>query len=190
MSYGRKIYLINPAFQLRFSIYVCFLICLVSAVYPWSIYELMNNIVVHFAVKNPDVATHYETKRNSLMLFLVSLHFALTLLSFVICIFFSHKVAGPLYKLTQHLLLIRKGDSPGKLWFRRGDYFKEIADEVNETVNYLESNYKKDLVYLSEVNTYIKNLTFSVPEDKQVVLNEISNRLVQIQDRYTSKQNG
>ena len=107
------------------------------------------------------------------------------MLSFFICVFFSHKIAGPLYKLQKHLKLLRDGESPGKLFFRKGDYFQELADDVNLTFDHLEDSYKNDLVYLSEVTSYINNLSLVVPDDKRVVLNEISSRLSSMQERFT-----
>ena len=147
----------------------------------------MNTIITHFALKNPEIASHYSDKRDSLILFLILLHMGFTCLTFFICIFFSHKIAGPLYKLQKHLKLLREDNNPGNLFFRKGDYFQELADDVNETFTHLEESYKNDLVYLSEVTSYINNLSLVVPDDKRVVLNEISSRLSHMQDRFTKK---
>ena len=101
--------------------------------------------------------------------------------------FYSHRIAGPLYKLQKHLRSIREGFNPGKLFFRNGDYFQDVADDLNDTIEHIEDGYKNDLVYLSEVNSYINNLSLVVPDDKRVVLNEISSRLSEIQERFTNK---
>lgn len=145
----------------------------------------MNTIITNFALKNPEIASHYSSKRDSLILFLILLHLGFTFLTFFLCIFFSHKIAGPLYKLQKHLKSIRENNTHGKLYFRNGDYFQELADDVNETFEHLENNYKNDLVYLSEVTSYINNLSLVVPDDKRVVLNEISSRLSAMQERFT-----
>jgi len=71
------------------------------------------------------------------------------------------------------------------LFFREGDYFGDLANELNETIEYIEDSHKNDLVYLSEVTSYINNLSLVVPDDKRVVLNEISSRLSQMQERFT-----
>ncbi len=186
VSYSRKIYLINPKFQIRFSLYVCLVVFLTSIIYPFSIYELMNTIIAHFALKSPEIAANYSNKRDALIIFLVLLHLGFTCLTFFLCIFFSHKIAGPLYKLEKHLQLLREPEeNPGQLFFREGDYFGELAKEVNETMSFIEDNHKSDLVYLSEVTSYINNLSLVVPDDKRVVLNEISSRLSQMQERFT-----
>ncbi len=187
VSYNRKIYLINPKFQFRLSLFASFLVFITGLIYPFTIYALLSAISANFALKNPEIALYYSDKRDLLILLLIGLHFGFAILSFFGCIFFSHKIAGPLFKLQKHLRLIREGFSPGKLFFRKGDYFQDIADDLNDTIEHLEEGYKNDLVYLSEVNSYINNLSLVVPDDKRVVLNEISSRLSQIQERFTNK---
>lgn len=187
MAYSRKIYLINPKFQYRLSFYASILIFVTGLIYPFTIYVLLTTISTNFSLKNPEIALYYTEKRDLLILLLTGLHFGFAILAFFGCIFFSHKIAGPLYKLQKHLRMIRDGQSPGKLFFRGGDYFQDVADDVNETIEHIEDEFKTDLVYLSEVNTYINNLSLVVPDDKRVVLNEISSRLSEISDKFTNK---
>ncbi len=187
MSNGRKIYLINPKFQIKFSFFICSLLFLVSIIYPFTIYELMDSIIHHLETISPNIAGDYKTRRSQLFLFLFLLQVGFTGLTFFICIFFSHKIAGPLYKLQKHLALIRDGQSRGPLFFRQGDYFQEIADDVNLTFDQLEERYKNDLVYLSEVTTYMNNLLHVVPDDKRAVIVEIISKLNEIQSRFNSR---
>ena len=145
----------------------------------------MNTIITHFALKNPEIAIHYSEKRDALIFFLILLHLGITCLVFFVCVFFSHKISGPLYNLQSHLKLIKVGKNPGKLIFRKGDHFQDLVIDFNEAFEALEDNYKNDLVYLSEVTSYINNLTLVVPDDKKVVLNEITSRLSKMQERFT-----
>lgn len=110
-----------------------------------------------------------------------------TALIFVCCIFLSHKIAGPIYKLQKYLSSVRNGEPHGKLFFRKGDYFHELADDINLTFDQIEESRKKDMVFLNEVNEYIKNLNMVVPENKQSVLEEISKKLTEMQERYNLK---
>jgi signal transduction histidine kinase len=145
----------------------------------------MNTIIAHFSLKSPEIAAHYSEKRNALILFLTLLHLGITCLVFFVCIFFSHKISGPIYNLQNHLKSITEGKNRGKLIFRTGDYFQDLAIDFNDAFEKLEDNYKNDLVYLSEVTSYINNLSLVVPDDKKVVLNEISSRLSKMQERFT-----
>ena len=109
---------------------------------------------------------------------------AFLVIIFIICIFISHKIAGPMYKLKKHLTAIKEGEDCGKIFFRDGDYFADIADDVNDAIASIKQGYSKDMVMLSEIDTYLKNLKHVLPEDKKIVVNEISTKLNEIQDRY------
>ena len=49
-------------------------------------------------------------------------------------IFLSHQIAGPLYRLTQHLKSHKKNENVPALKFRKGDYFPEIEEAFNEFI--------------------------------------------------------
>ncbi len=91
-----------------------------------------------------------------------------------------------MFKLQKFLRAKKDGNEDGKLFFRKGDYFHEVADDFNDAFNELEERHHQDLMYLNEVNSYISNLGMVVPEDKRAVLSEITQRLNQIQSRFES----
>ncbi len=183
-EYKRRIYLINPAFQIKFSILICILLFLSSLIYPLAIYDLINQIVMSITPKFPEAAGRLAEKRNLLIGILALWQLGFTALVFIICIFFSHKISGPLYKLIKYLQGIRNGQRIDQLHFRNGDYFHDVADEFNKTFDVIQENYRRDFVYLSEVHAYLNNLSMVVPDDKKVVLNEINKRLTEIQTRF------
>ena len=89
-----------------------------------------------------------------------------------------------MYKLQKFLKEKRSGTGHDKLYFRKGDYFHEVADDINAVFDQIDKDHFSDLVYLDEVKTYLGNLSMVVPEDKQAVLQEITSRLELIQERY------
>lgn len=173
-SYKRRIYLINPRFQLKFSLYVCFMMFISSLLYPVIIYDMTIKYI-------PEAQS--DTKI-ALILVLALWHLGITSLVFITCIFFSHKIAGPIYKTRKYLEMVKNGGFPGKLFFRKGDYFPELADDFNSTMESVQDIYKRDFVYISEVNTYLNNLSLVIPDDKRIVLDEIRKKLVEIQGRF------
>ncbi|MCO4794042.1 MAG: hypothetical protein KC493_10030 [Bacteriovoracaceae bacterium] len=128
-----------------------------------------------------------ESKRKSLISVLTLWQVGFTALVFIICIFLTHKVAGPLFKLQKFFTAITEGGDNGRLFFRSGDYFSELADSYNDAINQLKEDYKNDFVYLSEVSAYLNNLSLVVPDDKKAVLNEINKRLGEIQGKFNEK---
>lgn len=50
----------------------------------------------------------------------------------ILMFFYSHRLAGPVYHLEKHLEEIIKGNYNKKLFFRRNDEFKQLADTINK----------------------------------------------------------
>lgn len=186
MGYKRTIFLINPPFQIRFSLYVAILVFISSLVYPWVLWDVLTSFIGFIAEKSPEIATQVKKQREVLLSLLIIWQLGFTFIVFIACIFFSHKIAGPIFKLQKFLAGIRDGNPHGELYFRKGDYFQEVADDFNDTFDGIQENQKKDFVYLSEVSAYINNLSLVVPDDKKVVLNEINKRLNEIQERFNN----
>lgn len=178
--YKRSIFIINPAFQYKFAFVICSLVLLVSLVYPITIYDLYEKVMI----LQPGNEDRLEESRTNLLQLLFILEFAFVGIVFVLSIFMSHKIAGPLYKLQNYLRDIREGGEVKTLFFRNGDNFHEIADEVTQTMEYFANQREEDFAYLEDVSSYIANLSLVVPEDKKPVLNEIQSKLSEIQSRY------
>ncbi|MFN8369365.1 MAG: hypothetical protein U0T83_01935 [Bacteriovoracaceae bacterium] len=178
----RSIYLVDKAFQMKFAGFVCTFVLLCSIVYPLTIYELFNSFIANTANTIPaNVMTETRTK---LIISLIVYQCGFTAIVFIVSIFQSHKIAGPLYKLKKYFLLLKSGEKVNELHFRKGDNFKELADLFNDAVGHIQETQIKDFAYLSEVSSYINNLALVVPDDKKVVLHEIVTKLNEIQARF------
>jgi len=182
-TYKRSIFLIDPKFQLRFSLTVASLVFLTSLIYPIIFMEFVDEL----SKLTPALADHFHSSRNQLVLFLMILQIILTVIVFIIFIFMTHKVAGPMYKLKTHLSNIRDGKTITPLSFRNGDYFQDVAEDVSLFLETVQLNQENDFLYLEEVAQYIQNLSPVVPDDKKPILNEISVKLREISSRYTKE---
>ncbi|MCR9204812.1 MAG: hypothetical protein NXH75_09555 [Halobacteriovoraceae bacterium] len=183
-GYKRSIYLVNPKFQLKFSLYVCGLVFISSIIYPLTIFDLITKFIQFIGSVKPEAVDQLEQKRSNLIWILTLWQIGFSALVFIACIFFSHKIAGPMFKLQKFLQAKKDGVNNGKLFFRKGDYFQEVADDFNDVFEEMEERHHQDLMYISEVNSYISNLGMVVPEDKKAVLNEITQKLSLIQKRF------
>jgi len=66
------------------------------------------------------------------------------LLIFIQGVRFSHRIAGPLYRLSQDMNAIAKSQTLRKIQFRKGDYFLELPEAFNQMVDGInESTNKK-----------------------------------------------
>ena len=46
----------------------------------------------------------------------------------------SHRIAGPLVKLNKAIKKVIEGEDPKEIQFRKNDFFKEVADNYNESI--------------------------------------------------------
>lgn len=178
--YKRSTFLIDPKFQLRFSIVVSTMFILGSIVYTFVVYDFINDLGNQYALTKLGVSEAAK----SFLLFIVPFQFLLSALVVLTSIFLTHKVAGPLYKLKNHLTHIREGDPITPLEFRTGDNFQDVAEEVSLFLEWVVANQEADFKYVQEVSSYVDNLAMVIPDDKKPVLNEISRRLKDISERY------
>ncbi len=177
----RSIYLINPKFQLRFSLFVSSLVFLSSLLYPVTIYELITKVAEKLG---GTAAVELNQNKIQLIVVLSIIQFVFMGIVFIVCIFQSHKIAGPIYKIGMFLRNVKDGEPLTSLTLRKGDHFQEIAMEYNGAIDRIKLARKDEYAYLSEVCSYIDNLSLAVPEDKKMVLDEIVNRLEEIQKNF------
>lgn len=178
-SYKRSVFLINPRFQYKFSFILISFVLLSTIIYPFVIFDLFERIIQ----LQPDKAADVAGARNDLLVVLAVVEAVILGFLFIFSIFVSHKIAGPMYKLKNHLRALREGAELKPLFFRNGDYFKDVAEEVNLTLEYFKEQRQEDFVYLEEVAAYIANLSLVVPEDKKPILREIQANLSKVQSR-------
>ncbi len=131
----RRIFLINKKFQLRFSLFVCSWIIGLSLIYPFVIRELFEQ-VLHFAAKDPmgPSMAVLEERRSQFMTLLIAAESVFIGMTFLIMIFVSHRIAGPLYKLSRFFKEAGAGNLREELRFRKHDHFKNLADEYNQMI--------------------------------------------------------
>ncbi len=132
MEYRRVLVLVNKKFQLGLTFYILAMfllqnIFLIGAIYLWSggIFEL---------ISNDEIAHQVSTYRYQLIFFLILYSLISLAIVYVIMIFKTHKIAGPIYKLILTLKNSKEKGVVQKLTFRDGDYFDEIPKVYNETI--------------------------------------------------------
>ena len=71
-----------------------------------------------------DIQTDLGSHDFSLQLFLLAV-------TFLISIFLSHRIAGPVYRMRKVFEAARSGPLPQSVKFRKDDHFNELAQEYN-----------------------------------------------------------
>jgi methyl-accepting chemotaxis protein len=143
MLYRRSVFLINKPFQIRFAFYVCSWLIALSFVYPLIIFNLFTYLMRYLALDplGPAVAA-LETTRQELLWLLLLMELVFLSLTFLISIFMSHKIVGPLYKLGRFFREAGAGNLDQSLGFRKRDYFHDLAEEYNAMMGHIRQRMK------------------------------------------------
>ena len=139
----RKNYLINPTFQLTIVGVFIGISIIVNLIYFFSMnisfeefFSLGKQLGLPKESQFFKFITHQKDKFTNI--FLVT-----SLLSSVVLIIFgillSHKIAGPVYRITEDLKEMIKNKKTKEVHFRKGDFFIELTETFN---NFLDSHQK------------------------------------------------
>ncbi len=77
--------------------------------------------------------------REMLLPTLIAIDVAVFLASVVAMIFFTHRIAGPAYRLGKTLRALADGEQPPPVRLRKGDYLTELAEETNRLLQAWEA---------------------------------------------------
>ena len=185
MASRRSIFLINKRFQLRFSFYVCSWIFVLSLVYPVGIVGFFNKLIgVADFYQALDVKEYLESVKHPVFWRLIFFHALFMGFIFLLSLFVSHKIAGPLYKLGQFFEEAKTGKLNPNLTFRKADHFTELAESYNEMMGELKSrvNLNSDaieacLVEMEELISSVSGADREKLEKSISVLREVREQL-------------
>lgn len=171
----RKTIVINPSFQYRFILIITSLVFITSLIYPFALNSFFEQLI---ARNIADPVQLNEIKKPFFGYLIIMQLLFVSVIAFIAALI-SHKIAGPLYKLSKTMKL-SKSLNFEKISFRKGDYFQELCDDFNDFREAAQKNNLEKLHYLSEVVAYMKNIAIALPADKKPVINEIINKLNEI----------
>ncbi len=140
MQYKRSIFIINKKFQLKFAFFVCTWIFALSMVYPiviYNIFEFFLNNMQPGATAPTLTPERIKDVQNQIVWVLGALQILFMVITFIISIFLSHRIAGPLYKLRRAMDDVSKGNLDQRITFRKNDHFTELQDSFNDMVQTL-----------------------------------------------------
>lgn len=133
--------LVNPKFQLRFAL-SCLVPMLMMSTIFWITLEVFINRMINLGKSQGLPANHeffqlVHAQRVELLQILIIFSLALTVLFFIWGLLYSHRIAGPLLKLTIWLNETKDLNQAvsNPVQFRKNDIFQDIPEAVNKFVN-------------------------------------------------------
>lgn len=146
---GEKKFLINADFQIQF-IASLLLISIVSM----SIIYLANDYFFHTYMQkgqllnlppdHPYFLMIHEQKRFMTKVF-ITVAFSISSVAIIWGLFYSHKIAGPLYRLQRYFTdaAIESTELKSKIYFRDDDFFQEVPVSINRYIDSVNDKSKK-----------------------------------------------
>lgn len=141
-SNRREVFLINPKFQLQFMLTMTGLAAAIILIYFGSLMYFLSEIKnlglsIGLIKTHPYFAFISRMENNLIWIFSIStvvVLFFITIFSLV----FSHRIAGPIHQLKEHLQSISENKKYRNLSFRKKDFFSEVPEFVNRAIDSLE----------------------------------------------------
>jgi hypothetical protein len=150
----RRTYLIDRPFQLNFSL----LLLLIAAVniFFFSMLFFFYDQKVAYDYQNALALDSIppELRQMSFSLFIKTIVAAIffeTLLVGMLGVFFSHRIAGPLYNMRQRMKEMIAGTYPEKIRLRKDDMLHEFAAEMNTLLQKLRGEMAEEAALLEAV---------------------------------------
>lgn len=146
LKHQRKIVniLINPTFQmrmaLRFIIIYLVVTGLLQAYFIFELNDYINKFIEVFPVTTEQHLLLHDIAINTVIV--MSLTLAVGALSiFAMSVFYSHKIAGPIYVLKNNIQQLMEKNYSIRTHFREGDEFNEIADALSQLADKLKEEH-------------------------------------------------
>ena len=183
-SNKRKVVLLDKDFQLQFIgrfILMIFLISIVIAVCLYGFYYFKSKAggisLTRFIVEMGNYADNekgmFMTDRFELILVPLAVAFlAFILLSFVFGLVYSHKLAGPVYRLEKSLIQIIEGERDFEVRLRKGDQFQKFEILLNKLIKKLNDE-SADITKFSEEIIQVKESLNQLKEEKHMRASEL-----------------
>lgn len=169
----RKKILINKKFQFKYAAMIVGTLFVMVALVEWDIFYTMKTIL-------PKVFFMEEIRQD-----LTAFHLLLAIKSFVfmvlvafISVYFSHRIAGPIYRLEKDLLhMVNEGDLTKQFRLREKDELKELAEALNTMTANLRTKLLSDEQFREEARIKISEI-LKILREKETISAEEKNVII------------
>jgi nitrogen fixation/metabolism regulation signal transduction histidine kinase len=172
--------IIHRPMQREFSFMLIALFMVASAAVAWVIHQTIRDAATVGAFTFGQVSPMevlYDVSYSIIMR--VTLVLILTLIIIgAYGVVFLHRVAGPVYRFRQTLLRVNRGEMPQDIKLREGDFFHDMAHDINIILRRLRLEQEKISELKVKINDFQKNAPSEdvrrKAEEMKVVLDSFS----------------
>jgi nitrogen fixation/metabolism regulation signal transduction histidine kinase len=133
----RNYLFLDRRLQLHFALLLAVVGAFNAAYFSALVYFYTRESFYQLAAYVPEYLLTDDVFRQSYRLFLTTIVFTTVgELVFIVLLglFFSHRIAGPLYAMSQRLQAMSRGELPDPVRLRKNDFLVDFADRLNEAI--------------------------------------------------------
>ncbi len=178
----RKNYFIDKSFQSRFIITFCLVVVLSSMlIIGYLLLSLQNSNTV--AIEN----TKVTVKKTADFIFPITLETVLVVSLFsgaavlVLTLLASHKISGPLFRLTKDIDKLSEGDLSTLFRIRGNDQLQQLAQKLNDMTVSLKEKLKLIKSAQNDVKSFLNDKNKNIPREESeellILLNNLEEKI-------------
>jgi methyl-accepting chemotaxis protein len=181
MSNLRRHIIINPLFQVRFAALFTLAVLVFSAVFPAFVYFVFSSMEQHaYFSKSPRALQALNEARYDLTIFFGLTAIVTAVMAFILALFHSHRIAGPLYKLRMSMVALQQGVLDKHIRFRTKDNFPELAEGFNAMADAVFIRRRRDFETVNSVLPKLERLQRSMSGEDQATVSEVLTALQEL----------
>lgn len=142
--YKRKQYIVDKPFQFRYLFQILMTIFIAVIVVSFTIFYIVWDKIIKEFFYIPDAAKKISNIFISTSEVLIIPIVILLVIFSIAAIFFSHKIAGPIYRVEKIAEELKKGNLNIDIRFRKGDELHHLADTLNHMISGIKNLIKSD----------------------------------------------
>ncbi len=137
--------LIDPLVQVRLGLYSILLAVAFSAIIMLILYMNLAkfaDIVMALTDVEDEIKVLFNSYMSDAWLWLVAATVVFLFLNIFVSIFYTHKLVGPTVAFSRVIKNLRNGEYGSRVFLRKGDAFSNVANELNQLAEKLETEKK------------------------------------------------
>jgi methyl-accepting chemotaxis protein len=136
MQHRRRRLLVNRKFQLKFTLFVCSWVAILSLALPLGLKAGVGALIEKLALTGSPELVHQIESFHSNLFRVYSLAALIGIgILFWLCLVLSHRIAGPVYRVQTALERWKRGNVESRLGVRKDDHFQELGAAYNEAAS-------------------------------------------------------
>lgn len=174
-KFRRKRYIILLGFQLKYILYILLFIYIGAAVAGYTVYwttwVTLGEKLANVYPRSRLIYIFHDANMTLLIRMLI-----ITPIFILIGIFLSHRIAGPIYRISKYLDALKVGDYSHDVTLRKKDELKNLAGKLTELCRKLREDKEKNKNIIKEIEGLLdkSEIPFDVSEKIKTEVRRIS----------------